>query len=163
MYFTKIYNHTSLYDPTVSGATVNPTLESFNRYVGITYCRKSKSANLRWIEWHKFDMKFQLNLSRSSQVKSCRQTDRHGQPLCLSFLLMVQRTYKALDVNGKKTNVCYLRFPASCFLPIYRPKNGYMPCKHNGHLKNYQSNKNCVSNTLIAGWKRESLLRMWPI
>jgi hypothetical protein len=47
LYFPKIYNHALLFGSTASGASVDPTSEDLVvRHIGITHCRKEKSAVL---------------------------------------------------------------------------------------------------------------------
>jgi hypothetical protein len=81
LYFSKIYNHTSLYDPIASGASDDPTSQvCSSAMLVLPIVVHLKVRFYGSPQWHNVHTKFHLNSSSGSRVESCGRTDRHTQP-----------------------------------------------------------------------------------
>jgi hypothetical protein len=96
LYFPNIYNHTSLYDPTATCASVNPTSQVCSPIMLVLLMVGNWEV---WFysgaSWHYLHTKFNPNPTSSSWVESTdRQMDRHMiSPICIHFTHNKQRTF----------------------------------------------------------------------
>jgi hypothetical protein len=100
---SKNYYDTSLYDPTFSGSSVDPTLRVHSSDMSVLLIvRNQKVQFYSRPGWNNIHTKIHPNLSSGPRAESCEQpngrTDKVS-PICIHFMHTVQKNITTITVN----------------------------------------------------------------